>query len=78
MGMSFSKLWELVMGREAWHAAVHVVKKIQTCLSNWSDLNWIQKQLLSIMYYLQGIVGNRDRGVKKLDTFLWGGNNLCK
>ena len=73
MGMSFSKLWELVMDREAGHAAVHGVKKIQTCLSNWSDLNWIQKQLLSIMYYLQGIVGNRDRGVKKLDTFLWGG-----
>ena len=36
MGMSLSKLCDLVMDREAWHAAVHVVAKNQTKLSNWT------------------------------------------
>ena len=34
MGMSLSKLWEIVKNREAWHAAVHGVTKSWTQLSD--------------------------------------------
>ena len=38
MDVSLSELWELVMDREAWHAAIHRVAKIRTRLSDCTEL----------------------------------------
>ena len=40
MDMSLSKLQELVMDREAWHAVIYGIDKSRTWLSDWTKLNW--------------------------------------
>ena len=46
MGMSLSKLLDLVMDREAWSAPVHLVKMSRTRLSDWTELMCVEKDVL--------------------------------
>ena len=63
MDMSLSKLWDLVMEREAWHAEVHGVTKIRNWQSSWTELIHSRKTLListcakcnSSLYYSSSI-----------------------
>ena len=62
MDVGLSKLQELVMNREAWHAVVHGVTKSRTWRSNWTELNWLS----TVDLWTKGVWNVRAESLHKL------------
>ena len=67
MDMTLSKPQELVMNREAWHAAVHGVSKSWTGLSDWTDVNKVDKKVEKLKNLLMRVKEGKEKAGLKLN-----------